>query len=776
MAATPPRSEVDFDKLKGGPWDGRRYSYIPREPLKISPDLKMLDRTAPVDPVTYQVIRWKLWSINLEHADTIRRMSGTPVVVYMDDFATALLTGRGENLVGSPTIQYFTGLADLVVKWTLENRSENPGIEEGDIFLQNDPWVGTAHQIDTAIYGPVFHDGEIVAWVFSSCHMGDIGGATPGSFCVTARDVYDEPAPIPPIKIARNHELQADVAEMFCRGSRQPEMIALQLRSQVAGFVATRARILSIVEQYGAEVFNGVMQRMIDDCSEAVSRRLARIPDGEWFEKIYIGGAMEGDRSLLKIVTTLRKEGDQIVCSNAGTDPQISSGNATYAVWRSGLICAASAMLAYDQMQCPAGILRHLQFEPTPGLANCAIHPGAVTTLTANINSIAVDALAFSKMLLSGAPDLHPSAITAGGGAQGFWMQTWRGPNGEHLADLTGDTIACGTGASLGRDGIDQGGGWFTPANIAGDCEEWEEAMPLLYLFRKSAAGSGGAGRSRGGNGVTTAFTGRNVTESFAQLVRTDPAVNNALGLIGGRPGVPGRTDHFADRGTTKTLSEGRMFSLPCDIYSAYGTPVRIHPRGRASLSEVDAIIIDTAGCGGVGDPLLREAARVAADVNAGTYSRDIAYRSYGVVLEANGEPDAAATEERRAQVRLERLASASPPASKSDPAVSSGEVVLTVGQTMEVRKTDGAHNWCCAHCHAPLGPLEENFKNGCAVAHHPATEFEGGRYEDPATFGDYVLEYRDYLCPGCGTVLAMEHCRPEDEPMHDFRIRLATN
>ena len=32
----------------------------------------------------------------------------------------------------------------------------NVGINDGDVFLQDDPWIGTNHQMDTAVYAPVF--------------------------------------------------------------------------------------------------------------------------------------------------------------------------------------------------------------------------------------------------------------------------------------------------------------------------------------------------------------------------------------------------------------------------------------------------------------------------------------------------------------------------------------------------------------------------------------------------------------------------------------------
>jgi hypothetical protein len=95
-------------------------------------------------------------------------------------------------------MQYMSGVTDTQVKWTLENRSDNPGIRDGDMFLANDPWVGAAHQMDVMLLCPVFWKGELFCWVTNCLHQYDIGGITPGSFCPSARDAYDEGHPDSP--------------------------------------------------------------------------------------------------------------------------------------------------------------------------------------------------------------------------------------------------------------------------------------------------------------------------------------------------------------------------------------------------------------------------------------------------------------------------------------------------------------------------------------------------------------------------------------------------
>src|SRR5205807_1931802 len=107
-----------------------------------------LHRDEPVDfdPITFEVISTKLWNINEEHADTIRRVSGSPVVVLVNDFNTCIMTEDGDAFLFAPYIQYFASASEYIIKYTLEYRSESIGINPGDMFVHNDPFIAGSHQ------------------------------------------------------------------------------------------------------------------------------------------------------------------------------------------------------------------------------------------------------------------------------------------------------------------------------------------------------------------------------------------------------------------------------------------------------------------------------------------------------------------------------------------------------------------------------------------------------------------------------------------------------
>ena len=265
--------------LESDTWDGRRGSYIPVAPLSIDPSLELhTEADLDIDPITYQVLRSRFWHKNLEHGDVIQRVSGSAPVVYSRDYATAICTEEGDVVVVSPTIQFFSALADLIVKWTLEHRSTAPGIRDGDVFLQNDPYIGAAQQSDTSFYAPVFWDGKLFCWVFNTLHVGDIGGVDAGGWAVNARDFFDESVTMPPVRLVEQGTIRWDIAEAFTRSSREPDSILLNIKSALAGLRAIREQMLEMLEAFGPAVVKGVMRKTIADTSKVVSERLHADP------------------------------------------------------------------------------------------------------------------------------------------------------------------------------------------------------------------------------------------------------------------------------------------------------------------------------------------------------------------------------------------------------------------------------------------------------------------------------------------------------------------
>jgi N-methylhydantoinase B len=649
--------------IAGTDWDGVKNSYIPGKTLDIRGDLKLHDdAAAEVDPVTFEVIRYNLWNINGEHGDTIVKVSGSPIAVFSHDFNPSILTEDGQFVYFGPYLQFHAGMLDLNVKWTLENRAENPGIADGDMFIANDPWVGTTHQQDTATICPVFWEGELFCWVGNMLHLADLGGSTPGSFCPDAEDVFQEPTPTPPLKIVENGELRRDVEEQFVRRSRTPEVVRLDLRAVIAGNTVAKRRIVELVERNGPETVKAVMRKIADDGESQFVDRLDTCADGSWTTVNYLEVATIGDRKTYKSLVTMTKEGDRLVFRNAGTDEQSGAINMTYAAFRGAVLSCVNAYFLPDALYAIGGAARHIDFELDPGTFTCATHPAA-TSLAGAIgvhliigqaqNALARMMMTSSTMkrqlMAQGAVSQWPGATCSGIDQRGA-------PFGGFMLD----GIAGGLGAFSFRDGVDTGGIWFDAKGYMPNVEQVEHTMPILYLYRNEIADSGGAGKFRGGNGGEWAFVAHKTDRLVHATSACGVAVPTGQGLSGGGPGAPNQYRMVYGSNVQEILASGH---IPGDLLDLEGDLQELKPKQIEIVqTENDAYAIRWAAAGGFGDPLERDPASVARDVANQDVTDETARDVYGVVLDTEGGADDEATGALRTELLAERAKAASAP------------------------------------------------------------------------------------------------------------------
>jgi N-methylhydantoinase B len=97
-----------------------------------------------IDPVTFEVLRHKFWQVAEEMGVILVQASSSPVVTEVQDFATVLFDAAG-NLVamGSNVIPHVVPM-QFAVRAVIGECSENPGINEGDAFIVNDPHRGAS--------------------------------------------------------------------------------------------------------------------------------------------------------------------------------------------------------------------------------------------------------------------------------------------------------------------------------------------------------------------------------------------------------------------------------------------------------------------------------------------------------------------------------------------------------------------------------------------------------------------------------------------------------
>ena len=331
--------------------------------------------------------------------------------------------------------------------------------------------------------------GKLFSWITNVLHQYDVGGITPGSFCPSARDTFDEGILIPPMKLVERGELRKDLEGVYLRASRKPYLVALDLRAQIAGNETAKRRILRLCERYGAEVVKGVMRKIIDHAETAFLGKLARLPDGTWRERSYVEVAHVGDRQSYQVLLTMQKRGDRLIFDNAGTAPQTGAINAAYSGWRGSILTAVNELLCWDQLYAIGGALRHIEFRPAIGAFTTATHPASVSTAPVQAMEISLYPAynTLSKMLATD-PELKRDVMCIGGTSQ-FPLTVFRGIDqwGEKFGYLLLDPMVGAIGAFSFRDGIATGGQVRSPICRIGNVEHNEQSFPLLEILEHTA-------------------------------------------------------------------------------------------------------------------------------------------------------------------------------------------------------------------------------------------------------------------------------------------------
>ncbi|WP_171027416.1 hydantoinase B/oxoprolinase family protein [Pseudarthrobacter sp. NamE2] len=718
-----------------------------------------------IDPVLFEVVWHRLLDITEEMGIKYMRTSGSPILVGAYDASTGITLPDGKLVAMGPYISTQAHVLRLIVDSVIKQRMESPGINPGDMFICNDPYLGATHQPDVATVAPVHHSGALRAWVGSSGHWLDIGGSEPGGFNMTATSVFDEGLRLPPTKIVEGHEIREDIVDLIMAQVREP-LAELDLRGQLVANEVGRNRLLEVADEVGPSVLDDVMRRGISHVAGRLRSRLRSLPDGLWREVQYLDH--DGHKqNVRKIVCTLTKSGDHLTLDFAGSDAQVEGfANTAFGGLRAAVLSGVCIALGYD-LTWNDGAADCVEIKAPRRTIVTAEYPTPVSmsTISAIIVTLNLVLVVLSRMLLA-SPRHHEQAMAS-------WCATSLGVSmvgvnrdGTFTVAPEASHFAAGAGARSYADGVDTGGIIInTTANIP-SIEATEDAYPLLYLFRRQLTDSGGAGRFRGGASGEVAIVPYEsqgpLSTSFAGVGSLTP---NAVGLAGGLPGASVRYLRFLDAARLDPESE---------ILGLVGTLEQIG--GKRTVGPLNSSKIEFGintveyhnwqGGGGFGDALDRDPAKVLTDVRTGLVSADEAFRTYGVVLTVGTtiELDGGGTEEHRQELRKQRLQRAVPftdshplvlPESLTAQEPESGVEREQVNYWNIVAIDNAVNTMSCMRCGTVLGSATMDVRHGCVIEEVPAATIgpiRGEDYaEDYSKAGGVPIAIRSFYCPGCG-------------------------
>ena len=519
-----------------------------------------------------QVMWNRLLSVVEEQGQTLVRTAFSPIVRECGDISAGVfdLEGRmmAQAVTGTPG--HVNSMAESVKHFI--NHFPLNTMNEGDIFITNDPWMGTGHLNDFVLTTPCFKDNKIVGLFSCTSHLTDIGGLGVGP---DATDIHMEGLYIPMLKLADRGVMNETLLKLVSQNTRQPVETEGDVYSLAACNDIGCKRLVEMMNEFEIDDLKNLSDFIYDKSLSAVENEIKKIPNGVYENSMMIDG-FEKDIKLEAKLTVFDKS---ISVEYTGTSDKSKFGinvplSYTKAYTCFGLSCLVSADIPNN-----AGSLKPFEIDAPLGSILNAPYPAAVCAR--HIIGQMLPDVVFG-CLEKAIPDKVPAE-----GASCLWNITFRGKtdrgtNNNSLFAVTA-VVNGGTGARPNKDGLSA---TAYPSGVRGTPVEINEAVaPLLFLKKEYNPGSGGKGKYNGGLGQLIEIKSA-IDEDMDLLASFDRIKFPARGRLNGSNGKPGQV---SIKGKGKLNGKGTQVIKAGDI-------LQIHTPGGAGYgdySERDQVLLE---------------------------------------------------------------------------------------------------------------------------------------------------------------------------------------
>ena len=528
--------------------------------------------------VRRQVMWNRLIAIVEEQAQVLVRAAFSTSTREAGDLSAGVFDRRGRMLAQSVTGTpgHVNSMAASVLHFLERFPAEE--MRPGDIFLTNDPWLGTGHLYDFVVVTPVFRPGRerdgVVGLFACTSHVVDIGGV---GFSLEGRDVYQEGLRIPLVRLASAGTapgLDETVVAIVRANSRTPDMVEGDVHSLAACNDRGATRLVEMMDEFALDDLDDLADHIIDRSRAAMLGLITGLPCGTWRNSMRI----EGVEAPIDLVATLTIDPTGIDVDFAGTSPQSAWGinvpiAYTVAYTSFGIRCIVGPEVPNN-----AGSLGVITVTAPSGCILHAPHPAPV-----NVRHIVGQMLPDTVFgcLAQILPDRVPAE-----GTSALWNVLLDGQREDGERFLVMSFHSGGAGARPTADGLSA---TAFPSGVRNVPVEVNEAIsPIVFWRKELRPDSGGDGRFRGGHGQVIELGNREY-RPFTISATYERTAHPARGRHGGGHGALGSL-HLTPSGTP------------------------LSPLGRTEVPAGERVVLHFPGGGGFGDPTDRPAGTVEAE------------------------------------------------------------------------------------------------------------------------------------------------------------------
>jgi len=540
------------------------------------------------------------------------------------------------------------------------------GVHDGDGFIHNDARYGNIHNTDQSMILPVFHDGELIAWVATIIHEGENGAKEPGGMPSSSESAYDDGIRMSPFKIVERGQIRRDLLTFLQNSVREPKLQYQDLKVKLYSALRIKERLLALVEEVGRDAFIASLRKSLEDVEAEARRRISELPDGTYRVNFFSDSTLR-ENALLKYPCAITVKGDELTVDWRGAAPQIMNRafNATLGSAKCGM---NQAFLGFFWPDLPRGISVMNPIEVLTDPGSC-IDPGIDAPLGQSLQGIfktfGVTQTLFAKMQYS-CPDKYGSVIAPWFNQINTFLFGGVTQHGEFAGNVCADLNGMGGGARAFRDGENSMAPFFAAMADIAEQEIVEDDVPFLQLISKRIKRDNqGFGKYRGGMGYEVAVAAKGTPLWGFATVSSGSKFPSVPGLFGGY-GCPSYPLAKIKGVNVFDKLQGDPSTWSFDFETLMNT--QPFPEARYSThhmgmgfelaDEGEVYMICQGSGGGYGDVLDREPEAVLADVAAGYLSPETARDIYLVEYdEGNLAVDAEATAAARDAERAARKA-----------------------------------------------------------------------------------------------------------------------
>ena len=446
-----------------------------------------------MDPVTLAILKGRLEQIADEMDATLFRSAFNPIIAEAHDASHGIYDAiTGETLVqGKSGLPIFVGVMAFAVKAVIDKVARDGGLEDGDVYIFNDPYDGGTHLSDFRLVKPIYRNGEVFCYLASVGHWHDVGGNVPGKYNPEATECFQEGMLIPPVKLFSAGVLNSDIVDILSSNSRLPNSLYGDMNGQINALDLGKQRLNDLLDHYGEDNIKKALSLLKMRADRMMRDHLSALPNGTISVEDFLDNDGVNDVAL-RLAVDMTIEDERLIIDFSRSSPACAG---PVNISRSTTIAASYVALKHIFTDVPAnaGVLQPVDFIIPEDSFLSVRAPKPVGGYTETI-------LRLIDVLFQAFEHIAPERVNgcAYGTINALSIAGHR-KNGSRWVMFS--FFGGGHGGHPEGDGLNHGNAPISTATIP-PLEILEAAYPVAFTQWALRPDSGGAGKHRGGLGA----------------------------------------------------------------------------------------------------------------------------------------------------------------------------------------------------------------------------------------------------------------------------------